>query len=145
MCLQFGQRIYVACFENSLTADSKWHPEQTAAGVNRCQVDMAKIQDVPWFAVLPYPYHLCRMLSSFGSGSRRGFAASEYLKYRTEDCCGAAKDRADFIFRVIQSVAETKLSAAAAERSYVVAALERILVDYDHGLDKAWQMLVDWA
>ena len=21
----------------------------------------------------------------------------------------------------------------------------RILVDYDHGLDKAWQMLVDWA
>lgn len=50
------------------------------------------------------------------------------------------------------------------ERSYVVAALERpggpgwrwknplrqwstrrILVDYDHGLDKAWQMLVDWA
>ncbi|CAK9036946.1 unnamed protein product [Durusdinium trenchii] len=65
----------------------------------------------------------------------------EYLEHRDEDCCGSAKDRADFIFRVISAVAESKMSAEPAERSYVVASLERILMDYDHHYERAWRML----
>ena len=47
----------------------------------------------------------------------------------------------DFVLRVVVSVAESKLAGDSGERSYVVAALERLLLDYDHNLETAWRML----
>ncbi|CAJ1368036.1 unnamed protein product, partial [Effrenium voratum] len=65
----------------------------------------------------------------------------EYLDRLGEDCCGAPRDRADFVFRVLNAVAASKLSADSEERAYVIAGIERVLMDFDHTLESAWRML----
>jgi len=65
----------------------------------------------------------------------------EYLESRGEECCGAPKDRADFILRVLTAVGPSKLTAEPEERSYVIAALERVLVDFEHKSLEGWRRL----
>ncbi|CAE7218674.1 unnamed protein product, partial [Symbiodinium natans] len=48
---------------------------------------------------------------------------------------------ADFVLRVLEAVSPSKLSADPEERSYVIAALERVLVDFDHKSLDAWRRL----
>lgn len=65
----------------------------------------------------------------------------EYLESRGEDCCGAPKERADFILRVLTAIGPSKLTAEPEERSYVIAALERVLVDFEHKSLEGWRRL----
>eukprot|EP00438_Fugacium_kawagutii_P022056 Skav220167 [mRNA] locus=scaffold564:326407:328827:- [translate_table: standard] len=68
---------------------------------------------------------------------------AEYVESRTVACCGASEDRAGFIFRVIQRVVPQKFQGGSAEeRSFVITALWRLLLDYDNNFDDAWHLLV---